>query len=306
MIVTQDRTLRVTPLANNLILINENLYYYFNFGNWYIYIGIDNDDIFIANSFSKIGYSTLYGTIYASGINLQPVPSRYIVADSVQIPTTGYINTLVSAITATTRSKFKVTWQDSTTGNRGLFGVRSGTTLGANSYNVFLTVSGTGPRWDCVRSSSSFSNWQVGETHEVEITHTQEGYGQVIVDGNIEATGTQEQGTDVLDYIYINSFLTISSGTAITGGTMKWHNCQIWSDGSTLSADFVPVFDIRTNSAGLYDIVRKQFFGNDGTGIINAYDAQGNLIGPSYLALEDNNLLLLEDGSKILLQRGVK
>lgn len=212
---------------------------------------------------------------------VSPIPSQYIVANTIQIPTTGYINTLISAITATTRSKFKITWQGSATGNRGLFGVRSSTSVGANSYNVFLTVSGEGPRWDCIRSSQTFSSWQVGETHEVELTHTPEGYGKVIDNGEVVATGTLELGTDVLDYIHINTFYTVSSSGVITGGTMRWHYCQIWPDGTTLSADFVPVFDTVGQEAGFYDIARQQFFGNDGSGTITAYDAQGNVIGPS-------------------------
>ena len=82
MIVTKDRTLRVTPLHNNLILINEDLYYYFNFDNWYIHIGIDNDDVFAANTSSKIGYSTLYGTIYARGINATPTVRNYLLLET--------------------------------------------------------------------------------------------------------------------------------------------------------------------------------------------------------------------------------
>lgn len=81
MIVTEDRTLRVTTLANNLILINEDLYYYFNSGNWYLHIGIDNDDVFIANSSSKIGYSTFYGTIYDRGINAAPTEPSYLLLE---------------------------------------------------------------------------------------------------------------------------------------------------------------------------------------------------------------------------------
>lgn len=221
-----------------------------------------------------------------------PIPSQYIVADTIQIPTSGYINTLVTAINSTTKSKFKVTWQGSSSGNRGLYGVRPTVSIGADSYNVFLTVSANGPRWDCVRSATAFSSWQVGETHEVELTHTPEGYGQVIDNGAVAATGTQTLGSTPLDYIYINTFITQSSGTVTTGGTMRWHYCQIWSDGNNLSANFVPVFDTVTQEAGFYDTVREQFFGNDGTGTITAYDANGNPItGVNLLGMSPNMML---------------
>lgn len=209
------------------------------------------------------------------------IPSKYTIADSVQIPTTGYINTMISASPRYTRSKFKVTWFGSATGTRGLYGVRATASVSSTSYNVYLVVNATGPRWDNTGTNSFFSNWQVNETHEIELTQTQEGYGQSIVDGVVVATGDIVMDSDYINYIYINSSFTASTTSVATGGTMRWHGCQIWSDGTTLSADFVPVFDTVENVAGLYDKVRKQFFGNDGTSVITAYDAQGNLIGPT-------------------------
>lgn len=236
---------------------------------------------------------TPIGTVIPYKRNDSPVPSQYIVADYIQIPTGGYINTLVTAINSTTKSKFKVTWQGSSSGNRGLYGVRPSASVGADSYNVFLTVSGQGPRWDCIRSTATYSNWSVGETHEVELTHTPEGYGQVIDNGVIVATGTQTLGSTPLDYIYINTFLTQSTSSVTTGGTIRWHYCQIWSDGNNLSANFVPVYDTVGQEAGFYDIARQQFFGNDGSGTITAYDANGNLItGVNLLGMSPNLLMM--------------
>lgn len=268
---------------NGIELIDESLNTKFNDYE------INFEKNIIIDSKNNLVYSidgAFVGKILGGGVS--PIPSQYIVANTIQIPTSGYINTGISAITATTRSKFKVTWQGSATGNRGLYGVRSSTTVGANSYNVFLTVSGVGPRWDCIRSSSTFSNWQTGETHEVELTHTPEGYGKVIDNGEVVATGTLELGTDVLDYIHINTFYTVSSSSVTTGGTMRWHYCQIWSDGTTLSADFVPVYDKVTQEAGFYDIVRQRFFGNDGSGTITAYDANGDPITGGLLGMNPN------------------
>ncbi len=248
----------------------------------------------IIDSNNNLAYSVkgdFVGKILSSGSS--PIPSQYIVADTIQIPTSGYINTLVTAINSTTKSKFKVTWQGSATGNRGLYGVRPTTSVGADSYNVFLTVSGQGPRWDCIRSTATYSNWSVGETHEIELTHTPEGYGKVIDNGVIVATGIQSLGSTPLDYIYINTFLTQSTSAVLTGGTMRWHYSQIWSDGVTLSANFVPVFDTVTQEAGFYDTVREQFFGNDGEGTITAYDANGNLItGGNLLGMNPNMMFV--------------
>lgn len=220
-----------------------------------------------------------------------PIPSQYIVANTIQIPTTGYINTEIAGSPQYTRSKFKVTWFGSSTGTRGLYGVRATGSVSSTSYNVYLTVSATGPRWDNTGTSSFFSEWQVNETHEVELTHTPEGYGQSIVDGNIVATGNIVMDPDYINYIYINSLYTASTSSIATGGTMRWHYSQIWSDGVTLSANFVPVFDTVTQEAGFYDIVRQRFFGNNGSGTITAYDANGDPITGGLLGVSPNMML---------------
>lgn len=234
---------------------------------------------------------TPIGTVIPYKRSDSPIPSQYIVADTIQIPTTGYINTEIPASPQYTRTKFKVTWFGSSTGTRGLFGVRATGSANNTSYNVYLTVSATGPRWDNTGTASLFSAWQVNETHEVELTHTPEGYGQSIVDGNIVATGSVVMDPDYINYIYINSLYTVSTSAVATGGTMRWHGCQIWSDGITLSADFIPVFDTVTQEAGFYDIARQQFFGNDGAGTITAYDAGGNPITGGLLGINPNMML---------------
>lgn len=243
----------------------------------------------IIDSKNNLVYSVkgdFIGKILGGGVS--PVPSQYIVADTIQIPTTGYINTEISASPQYTRSKFKVTWFGSSTGTRGLYGVRATASVSSTSYNVYLTVSATGPRWDNTGTNSLTSNWSVGETHEVELTHTSEGYGQSIVDGDIVATGSIVMDPDYINYIYINSLYTASTSSIATGGTMRWHGCQIWSDGITLSADFVPVFDTVGQEAGFYDIARQQFFGNDGAGTITAYDANGDPITEGLLGMSPN------------------
>lgn len=205
------------------------------------------------------------------------IPSRYIVADCIQIPTTGYINTGIAAVPRYTRSLFTVKWQGSSTGTRGLYGVRGAATADSKAYNVYLTVSATGPRWDNCGDSSHSSNWSTGETHTVELTHSGN-YGQAIVDGVVVATGTVSMSTTSYSSIYINSLYTVSTSATATGGTVRWYDVKIWSDGTNLSGDFVPVYDTVGQEAGFYDLVTESFFGNDGSGTINAYDADGNLI----------------------------
>ena len=230
-----------------------------------------------------------FRNLLISKLNISPVPSQYIVANTIQIPTTGYINTEIPGSPLYTRSKFKVTWFGSSTGTRGLYGVRATGSVSSTSYNVYLTVSATGPRWDNTGTASLFSAWQVNETHEVELTHTPEGYGQSIVDGNVVATGNIVMDPDYINYIYINSLYTASTSSVATGGTMRWHYCQIWGDGNTLSADFVPVYDTVNQEAGFYDIVRQRFFGNDGAGTIVAYDENGDPItGGNLLGMSPN------------------
>jgi len=254
----------------------------------------DGDVQFIrtSNGDFELDGSTSYtptGTVIPYKRNDSPVPSQYIIADSIQIPTTGYINTEIPGSPLYTRSKFKVTWFASATGTRGLYGVRATASVSSTSYNVYLTVSAAGPRWDNTGTNSFFSNWQVNETHEVELTHTPEGYGQSIVDGVVVATGNTVMDPDYINYIHINTLSTASTSSIATGGTMRWHGCQIWSDGTTLSADFIPVFDTVTQEAGFYDIARQRFFGNNGSGTITAYDAGGNPItGGNLLGMSPN------------------
>lgn len=205
------------------------------------------------------------------------IPSRYIVADCIQIPTTGYINTGIAAIPRYTRSLFKVKWVGSSTSTRGLYGVRGAASADNKSYNVYLAVSGSGPRWDNTGSSGNTSNWSVGETHTVELTHSGN-YGQTIVDGTVVATGNTSMSTTSYSSIYINTLYTVSTSAIATGGTMRWYYVKIWGDGTTLSGDFVPVYDTLGQEAGMYDLVTKAFFGNDGGNYINAYDADGNII----------------------------
>lgn len=220
---------------------------------------------------------TPIGTVKPYKRNENPIPSQYIVADCIQIPTTAYINTGIAAQPRYTRSLFKVKWQGSSTGTRGLFGIRGAATADNKAYNVYLTVSGSGPRWDNTGSSGNTSSWSVRETHVVELTHSGN-YGQTIVDGNIVATGNTSMSTTSYSSIYINTFYTVSTSAIATGGTMRWYYVKIWGDGTTLSGDFVPVYDTVTQAGGMYDLVTNTFFGNDGASTIDAYDANGNII----------------------------
>lgn len=282
--ISKDNMLTVYT-KNGIELIDESLNTNFNDYE------INFEKNLIIDSNNNLVYSIngdFVGKILGGGT---PIPSQYIVADCIQIPTTGYINTEIAGSPRYTRSKFKVTWFGSATGTRGLYGVRAAGSVSSTSYNVYLTVNANGPRWDNTGSASFFSAWQVNETHEVELTHTPEGYGQSIVDGVVVATGNIVMDPDYVNYIYINSLYTASTSSIATGGTMRWHGCQIWPDGNTLSADFVPVFDTVGQEAGFYDIVRQRFFGNDGSGTITAYDANGDPITGGLLGMSPNMML---------------
>lgn len=205
------------------------------------------------------------------------IPSQYILADCIQISTTAYIDTGIAATPRYTRSLFKVKWQGSSTGTRGLYGVRGSASADNKSYDVYLTVNASGPRWDNCGDSSHSSNWSTGETHTVELTHSGN-YGQVIVDGTVVATGTVAMSTTSYSPILINSLYTVPTSATATGGTVRWYSVKIWGDGSNLSADMVPVFDTVSEAGGMYDLYRNIFLAGEGSGLINAYDADGNLI----------------------------
>lgn len=216
-------------------------------------------------------------TALGGGADGGGIPSQYILADCIQIPTTAYINTGIDAIPRYTRSLFTVKWQGSSTGTRGLFGVRGTASADNKSYNVYLTVNGSGPRWDNCGTSGLTSNWSTGETHTVELTHSGN-YGQTIVDGNVVATGTVSMSTTSYSSILINSIYTVSTSATATGGTVRWYPVKIWRDGVDLSGDFVPVYDTVNHEAGMYNLVTGEFKGNAGSSTIDAYDAEGNII----------------------------
>lgn len=205
------------------------------------------------------------------------IPSQYIVADYIVMATNQYINTGISAIPRYTRSIFEVYWNGSTTGTRGLYGVRAATSADYRSYCVFLVVGGSGPRWDNCGTSSLSSNWSTGEWHTVELTHSGN-YGQVVDNGIIVATGDTNMSTSEYASIHLNTIYT--NGNVNTGGTMRWKSVKIWQDGVNLSADMIPVYDTVTQAGGMYDMYRQIFIGgsNPGGNTITAYDAEGNII----------------------------
>lgn len=206
------------------------------------------------------------------------IPSQYIVGERIELPSTAYIDTGVAAIPRYTRSLFTVKWIDNNTGTRGLYGVRGGTIVNITSYNVFLIVGDTGPRWDNCGPANLSSNWSVGEEHIVELTHADDNDPRVIVDGEIVAEARKVMSDEEFATIQINTFLTVSNGVRHPGATMQWKTVKIWKDGVNLSADMVPVYDKVTQSGGMYDILRKIFLPAVGSTKVVVYDAEGNVI----------------------------
>lgn len=205
------------------------------------------------------------------------IPSQYIVADYILLATNQYIDTGISATPRYTRSLFEVYWVGSTTGTRGLYGVRGASSADSRSYCVFLTVGGSGPRWDNVGDSSHASNWSTGVWHKVELTHAGN-YGQTIVDGTIVALGNTTMSATSYSSIHLNTIYT--NGSVNTGGTTRWRPLKILADGTNLSADMIPVYDTVTHAGGMYDKFRQIFIGggNPGGNTVTAYDANGNQI----------------------------
>lgn len=206
------------------------------------------------------------------------IPSQYIVGERIELPSTAYIDTGIAAIPRYTRSLFTVKLIDTDSGTRGLYGVRGGTVVGTNSYNVFLIVNGTGPRWDNCGSANFSSNWSIGEEHTVELTHADNNDPRVIVDGEIVAEATKVMSEEEFSSIQINTFIAVSNGVRHRGATMQWKPVKIWKDGVNLSADMVPVYDKVTQSGGMYDLVRKIFLPAEGSVNVVVYDADGNAI----------------------------
>ena len=208
------------------------------------------------------------------------IPSQYIVGDRIELPSTAYIDTGVAAIPRYTRSLFTVKWIDVNTGTRGLYGVRGSTVVGTDSYNVFLIVGDTGPRWDNCGPANLSSNWSVGEEHTVELTHADNANNdpRVIVDGEIVAQAAKVMSEEEFASIHINTFLTVSNGVRHPGAKMQWKTVKIWKDGVNLSADMIPVYDTVTQSGGMYDVLRKIFLPAEGSVNVVVYDAEGNVI----------------------------
>ena len=208
------------------------------------------------------------------------IPSQYIVGDRIKLPSKAYIDTGIGAIPKYTRSLFTVKWVGINTDTRGLYGVRGGTVVGTDSYNVYIVVGGKGPRWDNCGPANLSSNWSIGEEHTVELTHSDNANNdpRTIVDGEIVAEAVKNMSEEEFSSIQINTFLTASNGKRPSGAIMQWKTVKIWKDGINLSADMVPVYDKVTQAGGMYDKVRKIFLPAEGSVNVVVYDADGNAI----------------------------
>lgn len=210
------------------------------------------------------------------------IPPQYIVGERIKLPQKAYIDTGIGAIPKYTRSLFTVKWVGINTDTRGLYGVRGSNVVGRDSYNVYIVVGGTGPRWDNCGPANLSSNWSIGEEHTVELTHSDNANNdpRTIVDGEIVAEAVKNMSEEEFSSIQINTFLTASNGTRPSGAIMQWKTVKIWKDGINLSADMVPVYDTVTQSGGMYDLVRQIFLPAEGSGTADVvvYDADGNAI----------------------------
>ena len=285
---------------NGIELIDESLNTKFNDYE------INFEKNFIIDSNNNLVYSIngdFVGKILQSG----PIPPQYILGDRIELPPTAYIDTGIAAIPRYTRSLFTVKWIDTNNGTRGLYGVRGKTVVGTDSYNVFLVVGGTGPRWDNCGPANLSSNWSVGEEHTVDLTHADNNDPMVIVDGEIVAQAAKVMSEEEFSSIQINTFFTVSNEVRHPGAKMQWKTVKIWKDGINLSADMVPVYDKVTHTGGMYDLVRKIFLPAVGSVNIKVYDANGNIITDgqaldvSYFTMSDSadDLAMLSSDEEI-------
>lgn len=197
------------------------------------------------------------------------------------MPPESYIKTQISAYPNRTKSEFKVKAIDAfatDTSIRGLYGARVNT--GDTSYAVFGRAGNYRPRWDNLGTAGTGSTWTSGVWHKVVLTQTAEGYGKTIIDDGVEEfTGTLAMSSSSSGKIHINTLWNNNIAYASSGTqAWAWGEVRIWQDGEHLSGDFVPVYDTFTNTAGLYDKVSGEYFPNNGSGTITAYDAEGNII----------------------------
>ena len=104
------------------------------------------------------------------------------------------------------------------------------------------------------------SNWDThGRDRDVVVRYTSD--GSVYCDGQLVVQrGTAGNGWGELSWFVANSH-----GEPSLMAHMRIYYVKMWTDG-VLVRDFVPAVNKTSNTAGLYDSVTSEFFGNAGTG----------------------------------------
>ena len=182
------------------------------------------------------------------------LPSGYKRLGYIESSGTQFINTNFQP---TNNSRIVVDFESNTSGLKGLFGSRT-----SNDTAAFIMWLENPYVYPVFSSASSYNTYPINKSSTNNRFIYELNKNVATVDGT---TITLSSGTFTsTNNLYL---LTVNNGgtTDARMASGKLYSCQIYNNG-TLVRDYIPVLNISTNKAGLYDNVGGVFYGNAGSG----------------------------------------
>lgn len=187
------------------------------------------------------------------------LPSTYQQLDWIQFTGSNYINTKV-ALNSNTKFKLKFSISDLSDTQTSLFGAYSSTTSRyiiqtANSaYNQLLITYGS-----VNEQAATIRGFNCHNINIIEVSA-----GVLKVNEVQAATFTTSTFSSSLRNFFLGAYN--NSLTPSEHSYMRLYDCEIYSDGTTLSKHLIPCICIQTGTVGVYDIVNSSFISGSGTG----------------------------------------
>lgn len=186
------------------------------------------------------------------------LPSDFQEVEYIQGTGTQYINTLVIP---TSKTGWKIEFEQTEKISVWYFGVDTGWVTNGFGFNVHKAQNETNIYPLLYINSSTVSNFDKIEANQKYVVK----YGNGLLSVNSKEysvpsfTGTQSNP------IYTNSINRNGTPDSIEQGTGKIYSLKFYED-NTIIRDFIPCYRKSDNEVGLYDIVGKQFYTNQGSG----------------------------------------
>lgn len=185
------------------------------------------------------------------------LPKKYQEVEYIESSGTQYIDTGININTTTSRYETKIK-PSSVSSTMGIFGTRNNSSANQSSMNVFI-ISGTF-RLDWLTGNGNYNVRNISSDTEYTISITR---GLATIN-NVDYTSGETTSIDSTYPFYVGNFNNAGSVFS-TGFSGKIYYSKLYNN-NILVFDGVPCYRKSDNEVGLYDLVTKTFFTNQGTG----------------------------------------